>query len=331
MIRSRVIFFAIFAAVCSCTDDVKEQAANPYLEDNRWIFSQMNRNYLWREDLPDSLSCDYSLSPEVFYKALLSDKDRFSYCEFNGSFKPVETKTDKYDNSVYLFKVDEYGGKKVGYLHYYSFNDETALVPAIRFFHNAGIDELIIDLRYNNGGLVRTCKYLCNCIVPEIGYGDVFQYNSYNDILSAEYEQCNGSRYTFDYFNKESDSVNELGAPIIGLKMKRLFVLVSGKTASASEALIVCLRPYMPVITIGETTTGKGTGMMPLRDDRKCRYVLYPITMQYHGRDGGITPDSGLIPDYYVKNEDSGVSIERMGNLVEPLYAKAVELITTTQ
>lgn len=321
----------MIASVCSCTDNGKEQADNPYQEDNRWIYSQMNKNYLWREDLPDSLSCDYTLSPEVFYDALLSDKDRFSYCEFNGSFKPMETKGDKYESSVYLYKVDEYGGKKVGYLHYYSFDDEIELVPAIRFFHDSAIDELIIDLRFNNGGLVRTCKYLCNCIVPEIGYGDVFQYNSYNDILSAEYERDKGCRFTFDYFDKESESIEVPGIPVIGLKMKRLFVLVSGKTASASEALIVCLRPYMPVITIGENTMGKGTGMRPLRDDEKCRYVLYPIIMQYHGKDGGITPDSGLIPDYYVENEDSGVSKDRMGNMVEPLYAKAVELITTNQ
>ena len=233
--------------------------------------------------------------------------------------------------TVFSYKTDEYEGIIVGYLHYYGFGDMSDLVPALRYFYQQKIDELILDLRFNNGGYVSTCRYLCNCIVPEIGYGDVFQYSSYNDILSAEYERESGSRYSFEYFGKASDSVETLGTPVIGLKMKRLFVLVSGRTASASEALIVCLRPYMPVITIGETTTGKGTGMWPIQDNEKCRYILNPLTLRYHGKDGSITPETGIVPDYFVKNEDSGVSESRMGNIEEPLYAKAIELITENQ
>lgn len=333
MFRNKILFLILLASACSCskTESAERADDSPYIEDNRWIYSQMNRNYLLREDLPDSLSCDYTLSPDVFFRKLLSSRDRFSYCEFNGNYKPDNTKANQSVETVYIYKADDYAGKRVGYLHYYGFGAASDLVPALRYFYEQKIDELILDLRFNNGGYVSTCRYLCNCIVPEIGYGDVFQYNSYNDILSAEYERKTGSRFTFEYFEKASESVESLGTPVIGLRMKRLFVLVSGKTASASEALIVCLKPYMPVITIGENTTGKGTGMHTLQDNGKCRYILNPLTMRYHGKDGGITPDTGIVPDYYVKNEDSGVSDERMGKLVEPLYAKAVELITANQ
>lgn len=335
MSRNKVLLFLLISSVCtySCSKTGPEVQAddNPYIEDNRWIYSQMNRNYLMREDMPDSLSCDYTLSPDRFFMTLLSDRDRFSYCEFNGNFKPDKTKSSASGETVFSYKTDEYEGIIVGYLHYYGFGDMSDLVPALRYFYQQKIDELILDLRFNNGGYVSTCRYLCNCIVPEIGYGDVFQYSSYNDILSAEYERESGSRYSFEYFGKASDSVETLGTPVIGLKMKRLFVLVSGRTASASEALIVCLRPYMPVITIGETTTGKGTGMWPIQDNEKCRYILNPLTLRYHGKDGSITPETGIVPDYFVKNEDSGVSESRMGNIEEPLYAKAIELITENQ
>lgn len=60
---------------------------NIYDEFNRWMYYQMNEQYLWREDLPDSLECDYNLPPKDFFKSLLSDKDRFSYFTSNPNFK----------------------------------------------------------------------------------------------------------------------------------------------------------------------------------------------------------------------------------------------------
>ena len=57
-----------------------------YLDHNRWIYAQMNRHYLWRDDLPDSLECDYSLLPADFFESILSDQDRFSYMYTNSSY-----------------------------------------------------------------------------------------------------------------------------------------------------------------------------------------------------------------------------------------------------
>ena len=78
----------------SCTSDEEFSSEVPdvihsenlYLDFNKWTYSQMNHNYLWRTDMPDSLSCDYELAPVSFYKSLLSSKDRFSYCETNSSY-----------------------------------------------------------------------------------------------------------------------------------------------------------------------------------------------------------------------------------------------------
>ena len=76
--------------IYSCSSDntellLEEQTVKEgvYAGDNQWIYEQMNHYYLWREDLPDSLSCDYTTDPVTFYKALLSSKDRFSYCTRN--------------------------------------------------------------------------------------------------------------------------------------------------------------------------------------------------------------------------------------------------------
>mgnify|MGYP003224454184 CR=1 FL=1 len=52
---------------CGCSSDEPGLPDEPvtednvYLELNKWIYGQMNRQYLWREDLPDSIKCDYNL------------------------------------------------------------------------------------------------------------------------------------------------------------------------------------------------------------------------------------------------------------------------------
>lgn len=82
---------------CGCTKDEHVSPDglatedNVYLDLNKWVYSQMNRQYLWREDLPDSTTCDYNLAPREFFKSLLSDKDRFSYFTTNDNYKPGQS------------------------------------------------------------------------------------------------------------------------------------------------------------------------------------------------------------------------------------------------
>ena len=84
---------------CSSDSDIslpdepaKVPAIGVYTKENQWIYEQMNHYYLWREDLQDSLSCDYTTDPVTFYKALLSPKDRFSYCSRNTNYTgPAES------------------------------------------------------------------------------------------------------------------------------------------------------------------------------------------------------------------------------------------------
>ena len=83
----KTIIFAsiLFASFYGCSSDNEllpdeQPIVNPedsieqniYLKDNQWIYAQMNEHYLWRTDLPDSVSCDYSANPATFFKSLLS-------------------------------------------------------------------------------------------------------------------------------------------------------------------------------------------------------------------------------------------------------------------
>lgn len=387
----------------SCTSDEEFSSEVPdvihsenlYLDFNKWTYSQMNHNYLWRTDMPDSLSCDYELAPVSFYKSLLSSKDRFSYCETNSSYSSgseivswgYEYQKYEFDNgdsfdqvllvtspnlrkkglkrgdvlipqidkskivrgklenncilpidtleasnpfvdtqTIYIDSIYMENSIKIGYLCYLRFDDIKDLVPVLKKFYDAKIDEMILDLRYNPGGYVSTCKYLSNSIINERGYNDIFQQCTYNDILTKEKEKETGSGISVNRFTTPDNGENVLGSPLYGLNLNRVFVLTSKNSASASEAAIIGMRPFMDVIIIGEQTYGKGVGSWTIRDNR-YKYQLQPITMRYYNALMETTPDDGLPVDYYIPDGYS-TSKKELGDTSEPLLATALNLIS---
>jgi hypothetical protein len=384
----------------SLSDEQTPTSENIYLEFNKWVYAQMNKQYLWRYDLPDSLECNYDLAPRDFFKSLLSPKDRFSYFASNPSYNGSSSKNlgfayqrvrDKKDNealqvlyvtsdnakraglkrgdyvnvvsedackiilnrislnddsfsercdyleftvdnilgsnsSVLLDSIYEIDNKKVGYLCYLEYDGVRDLYKPILKFSENQVSELILDLRYNPGGYVSTCRYLCNCIVPISGYGNIFQQCSYNDVLSEQYKNTTGNERTFSYFDFPTPSDKEiLGTSLVGLQLKEVYVLTSKHTASASEATIVCLKPYMDVITIGETTVGKGVGSWNISDP-KYQYSIQPITMRYYNAKSESTPDDGIVPDIYIPDGYT-VSKKEIGDVSETLLNAALSLI----
>ena len=88
--------------------------------------------------------------------------------------------------------------------------------------------------------------------------------------------------------------------------IKRLYFISNSMTASASELLISCFKPYLPIRLVGERTYGKPVGSFAIRIDR---YNLYLATLQLRNANGwgdyfdGIPPDIEVFPgttDYQV-------------------------------
>lgn len=406
MNRTFLIAGLILVLLNGCSSDsvlpLPEEPDEPvvagiYEDENRWVYGQMNHYYLWRKDMPDSLSCDYTVDPVTFYKALLSPEDRFSYSIRNtdytgniecadygfayqkyktlgneellqvlyvssgtlkkqglrrgdwlkflkperfihggmkgGIFEPFDTLDIKKLHSrtssqttVYLDSIYQIKDKKIGYLCYLEFEKVSDLQKTFEKFYNNQIDELILDLRYNPGGLVNTCRYLCNSIVSEEGYEKIFQQCTYNDRLSEEYKRRTGSSITMEYYDvPDMDGGQVLGTRLYGLNLKRVYVLTSENTASASEATIICLRPYMDVVVIGEKTYGKGVGSVTIADS-KYKYMLQPIIMRYYNADMETTPDDGIPVDIEIAGGYQTVKKE-LGDMNEPLLAAALKHI----
>lgn len=228
--------------------------------------------------------------------------------------------------SVLLDSVYTVSNKQIGYLCYLEYGQPEDFLSAFKNFKNKDIDELVLDLRYNPGGLVSTCRKLCSLIVPSTAYGNLFQQNSYNDIVSIENLQLYGNERTFSYFEApNTDNVPTLGLKYDFLNLKKVYILTSSHTASASESTIYCLKPYMDVTTIGSTTVGKGVGMQTISSN-KYKYALVPITFRYYNSKDETVPDAGIIPDYIM--EDSYFTPKsEIGDTSEPLLSKALELI----
>src|SRR5574344_901536 len=95
---NKIIFILIAKLTlvgCTKEDDIVEvvQPTNVLSEAeqiNQWIYDEMNHYYLWRQDMPDSVSCDFKTTPKEFYVSLLSSKDRFSYFSSNQASRSTE-------------------------------------------------------------------------------------------------------------------------------------------------------------------------------------------------------------------------------------------------
>lgn len=98
-----------------------------------------------------------------------------------------------YENPVLYRDVLEYGEHKIGYLVYASFDAafDGELLDALQAFKDAGINDLILDLRLNGGGYVMSSRMLASCIAGARCEGQVFQYYRYND-ARMEYPEMNG-------------------------------------------------------------------------------------------------------------------------------------------
>lgn len=150
------------------------------------------------------------------------------------------------------------GSKKVGYFAFDVFVSTSnnaggatyvrnQLNQLFQEFEGEGVDELIVDLRYNGGGAVITADYLSNMLAPtSVGNGLMYTYRINNTLTEAGFDTIFGP----EYFNKTNS-----------LNLDRIYFLVTGSTASASELLINNLRPHMDVKLIGENATyGKPVG-----------------------------------------------------------------------
>ena len=180
-----------------------------------------------------------------------------------------------------VFRV---GGHTVGYLVFENFVQPStdALNATFGRFAAAGVDEVVLDLRYNGGGLVSVAQHLSGLIGGARTNGQVFVKFVHNDKQSAR-----NSTLTFP---QPPNTVNAT----------QLVVVATRASASASELVINALRPFMTVTVVGDRTYGKPVGQYGFDF---CDKTLFPVAFATrNARDegdyfGGIAADCAAPDD----------------------------------
>ncbi|MDT8759992.1 S41 family peptidase [Sphingomonas psychrotolerans] len=153
-------------------------------------------------------------------------------------------------SSRYGAKILDDGGRKVGYVNLRTFisTADPALRTAFGNFKAAGITEVIVDLRYNGGGLVSTAQLMGDLMGANRTTSDVFDYMAFRPEKAAENETR--------FFQPKTESIAPTKIAFIG----------TGGTASASELVVNAFIPYLHAnaALIGTNTYGKPVGQIAL-------------------------------------------------------------------
>lgn len=152
-------------------------------------------------------------------------------------------------NTVLFSDIIDNGTNKIGYLVFNNFlnTSPAEFAPIFARFKTAGVDQLILDLRYNGGGSVAVGRELASYIKSSaIANSEIYTELRYND----RHPQYNLAFYFLPKANS--------------LELAEVAIISSEQTCSASEQLISGLAPYLDVTSIGSGSCGKPVGMNPL-------------------------------------------------------------------
>lgn len=191
-------------------------------------------------------------------------------------------------------RVLSVNGQNVGYL---LFNDhvltaEQPLINAVQALKNANVTDLVLDLRYNGGGYLYIASELAYMIAGAAPTANkVFESTVFSD------KRANENAAT-GFFNVACvPDVNfqcTSSAPLPTLNLSRVFVLTSGGTCSASEAIVNGLRGVnIDVHLIGGATCGKPYGFF---GQDNCGISYFPIEFQGVNDKGFGDYADGFIP-----------------------------------
>ena len=185
-------------------------------------------------------------------------------------------------------KVIDTGIARVGYM---LFNDhiataEQALIDAVNQLNaDPGIDDLVLDLRYNGGGFLAIASQLAYMIAGDVPTdGQTFELSQFNDKHPATNPVTGQAISALPFFDTTlgapfNGNGGVAGQPLPTLDLPLVYVITGPGTCSASEAIMNSLRGVdVEVIQIGSTTCGKPYGFYPTDN---CGTTYF--TIQFRG------------------------------------------------
>ncbi|MGA2864569.1 MAG: S41 family peptidase [Verrucomicrobiota bacterium] len=236
-------------------------------------------------------------------------------------FRPASNQSREYKLTRALINVDmvtdlngrkefKLGENKLGYVRLVQFGEKTSddLETALRRLKKQGLQGLVLDLRWNPGGLLDQAVDVCSKFLPK---GQLVVTTEGRNPNQDSRRHANGH-----------DELN--GLPMV--------VLVNLGSASASEIVAACLQDLHRAVILGEKTFGKGSvqSILPLQDGSALRLT----TAKYYTPSHKVIHEEGITPDISVPlslEEDRAIQIQHTPGGVQSLDDKDRQRVLETR
>ncbi|MBP2157763.1 MULTISPECIES: S41 family peptidase [Asticcacaulis] len=173
-------------------------------------------------------------------------------------------------------------GRKTGYILFNTFSpysSENDIVTAMQSMKDQGVADLVLDLRYNGGGLLAVASQLSYMVAGDAKTtGKTFERLRFNTAAGTLNPVTGAVNNPTPFYKTGLGFTVANGTALPALNLPRVFVLTTGNTCSASEAVINGLRGVgVEVILVGGKTCGKPYGFYP---QDNCGETYYTIQFQ---------------------------------------------------
>jgi carboxyl-terminal processing protease len=201
---------------------------------------------------------------------------------------------------VQNIKVIDTGVGRMGYMQFNSFirSGQQGLIDGFQQFVDQAVTELVIDLRYNGGGLLAMASQVAYMVAGSAQTNNqTFETLQFNDKYPNVDPVTGNTLRPTPFYTREIDwttsqFINDSPLPTVNLT--RVFILATENTCSASEAVINGLRGIdVEVVLIGSTTCGKPYGFYPTDN---CSTTYFTIQFQGVNAKGFGEYSEGFLP-----------------------------------
>ena len=180
----------------------------------------------------------------------------------------------------------------IGYIGITEFDDVTdeQFISALDELKNEGMQDLVIDLRNNGGGLVDVTCNILDQLLPE----GLIVYTE--DKYGNRQEEYSDAEHYFD---------------------GKMAVLVNGNSASASEIFAGAIKDYGVGTLIGTQTFGKGIvqSLFPLSDGSAIKITV----SRYYTPAGNNIHEVGIEPDIVLERDTESADDNQLQKAIEVL------------
>lgn len=248
----------------------------------------------------DNTAAGVAVFTAALFPSVSGRAHTFKFRDNSGAEKTVSmTSASVTTVPVMNVQVLNSGSKKVGYLQFNTHiaNAQPQLINAVQQFKDSAVNELVVDLRYNGGGLLALASQFAYMVSgPNIIQNRYFEKTIFNDKFPTT-DPVNGDALTPTSFYSRGIDYNAgvfTNQNLPNLNLSRVIVLTSDDTCSASEAFINGLRGVdVEIIQIGGKTCGKPYGFYPTEN---CGNTYFTIQFKGVNAKGFGDYADGLVP-----------------------------------